>query len=187
MQRILFILVSIVLILYPFAVYFGLQYFEPRFLGLILIVILILRISLLGRSISLKQLKPLISITIASGIMGLLIITFNDPLYVKLNPVIVNFTLLFLFGYTLIKPPSMIEVFARIKTPDLPENAVLYTRKVTQVWCMFFVFNIIVSSYTALYSSIKIWTLYNGLIAYLLMGILFAIEYAIRSIKIKNA
>ena len=187
MQRILFILVSALLILYPFAVYFGLQYFEPRLIGLILLAALLLRIGLLGKSISLKQLKPLISITVASAIMGILIVTLNDPLYIKLNPVIVNVTLFFLFGYTLKSPPSMIERFARLKTPDLPEDAIPYTRKVTQVWCMFFIFNIVVSSYTALYASMQTWTLYNGLIAYILMGILFAIEYAVRSVKIRSA
>ena len=34
--------------------------------------------------------------------------------------------------------------------------------------------------YTALYADMKIWALYNGLIAYLLMGALFAGEYLVR-------
>jgi uncharacterized membrane protein len=34
--------------------------------------------------------------------------------------------------------------------------------------------------YTALFTSMATWTLYNGLIAYLLMGLLFAGEYLVR-------
>ncbi len=187
MQRILFILASVILILYPLAVYYGLQYFEPRYLGIMLLAVLLLRISLLTKNTTLQQLKPLIGISIASAITGILIVTFNDPLYVQLNPIAVSFALLILFGYTLIKPPSIIERFARIKTPDLPEKAIIYTRKVTQIWCIFFIFNITISGYTVLFSSLEVWTLYNGLIAYLLMGLLFAVEYAVRTVKMRNA
>jgi uncharacterized membrane protein len=53
---------------------------------------------------------------------------------------------------------------------------------VTQVWCLFFLCNGGVALYTALYSSLAFWTLYNGLIAYVLMGLVFAIEYGVRQL-----
>jgi len=186
MQRLLIILASAALLLYPVAVYFGLQYFEPRLLGLLLLAVLILRFSLLIKTIQLKQLKPLAGISIASALIALLIVFFNEPFYIRLNPVIINVSLFILFSYTLFKPPSMIERFARLQTPELPVQAIHYTKTVTKVWCGFFVFNIGASTYTALYSSLEMWTLYNGLIAYILMGIIFAIEYTVRTIKIKS-
>ncbi|VAW58513.1 FIG017861: hypothetical protein [hydrothermal vent metagenome] len=185
MRRILIVLVSVILLLYPIAVYYGLQYFEPRLLGLLLLGILLVRFSLLIKSVKINQLKPLAGLTIASGFIGLLIVFFNQPIWVKLNPVVINLTLLFFFSYSLYKPPSMIERFARLQNPDLPEAAIQYTKTVTQVWCGFFIFNIIISSYTALFSSIETWTIYNGFIAYILMGLLFAVEYAVRIKKMK--
>jgi len=187
MQRFLIILASAVLLLYPVAVYFGLQYFEPRILGALLLGVLFLRFSLLFKTITLQQLKPLAGISIASAFIGLLIIFFNDPFYVRLNPVIINLSLLILFSYTLYKPPSMIERFARLQTPEIPVEAINYTRTVTKVWCIFFMFNLTISSYTSVYSSMETWVLYNGFIAYLLMGFIFAIEYLVRTFKIKNA
>ena len=53
-------------------------------------------------------------------------------------------------------------------------------RKVTQVWCVFLLVNAALSAATALWGDLAVWTLYNGLISYGVMGTLFAVEYAIR-------
>ena len=104
----------------------------------------------------------------------------NDALPIKLYPVAVNALMLALFGLSLRHPPSMIERFARLQEPDLPTHAIAYTRRVTQVWCGFFVINGTLALLTALYASTDVWALYNGLIAYLLMGALFAGEWLVR-------
>jgi uncharacterized membrane protein len=88
--------------------------------------------------------------------------------------------MLLLFGLSLKFPPSMIERFARLREPNLPLAGVHYTRRVTQVWCAFFVANGTVAVWTALYASRDVWAIYNGLIAYLLMGALFAGEWLLR-------
>lgn len=74
----------------------------------------------------------------------------------------------------------MIERFARLRHPDLPEAGVHYTRQVTQVWCGFFFVNALVAAWTAVAVSREAWALYNGLIAYVLMGTLFAGEWLVR-------
>lgn len=98
----------------------------------------------------------------------------------KLYPVLINFFMFILFGYSLINPPSMIERIARQKEPDLPPIAVIYTRRVTQIWCLFFAMNTGISFATVLWASPEIWSLYNGLIAYIFMGLLFGGEYVVR-------
>jgi uncharacterized membrane protein len=55
---------------------------------------------------------------------------------------------------------------------------------VTQLWCAFFIANGAVAIYTALFGSRDDWALYNGLIAYLLMGGLFGGEWLYRSLFI---
>jgi len=88
--------------------------------------------------------------------------------------------MLLLFGLSLVYPPSIIERFARIREPSLPDAVIQYTKRVTQVWCVFFVVNGTIALVTSLYASDEVWTLYNGLIAYILMGVLFAAEYLFR-------
>lgn len=104
---------------------------------------------------------------------------------VKLYPVAVNFSLLASFGYSLIKPPSAIERLARLRDAALSPRSVEYTRNVTKVWCLFFLFNGLAALVTALWMSDEIWALYNGLIAYVAMACLFAVEWIIRQ-KVKR-
>ncbi len=98
----------------------------------------------------------------------------------KYYPVLINIFMLILFGYSLINPPSIIERFARRQEPDLPPAGIMYTRRVTQVWCIFFMINTCISLTTILWASPKIWSLYNGIIAYIFMGLLFGGEYLVR-------
>jgi len=88
----------------------------------------------------------------------------------------VNLGLLVAFGATLAHGPSMIEKFARMSNPELGEHAVRYTRRVTQMWCVFFTLNGAFSAYTALFWTRAAWSLYNGLIAYVLIGVLLVGE-----------
>jgi uncharacterized membrane protein len=113
-------------------------------------------------------------------IVGIVIITSNDVVAARLYPVIVNLAVLGYFAWSLIHPPSAVERIARLADRALPDYAVAYTRRVTAVWCMFFVVNGAIALYTALWTSIEVWTLYNGCIAYLLMGSLFTGEYLVR-------
>jgi uncharacterized membrane protein len=114
------------------------------------------------------------------GLFTLIIFISNQQIGLLLYPVVVSLTMLALFSYSLFFPPSMIERLARLSNPNMPTAGINYTRKVTMVWCVFFIFNSAISAYTALFTDITTWTLYNGLISYILMGSLFVIEYAVR-------
>ena len=104
----------------------------------------------------------------------------NALLPLKLYPVLVNMIMLLIFGLSLVYPPSIIERFARIHEPSLSDAVVGYAKRVTQVWCVFFVLNGTIAMITSLYASDEVWALYNGVLAYILMGVLFAIEYLCR-------
>jgi uncharacterized membrane protein len=92
----------------------------------------------------------------------------------------VNAAFLCAFGYSLLSGPSMIERLARLREPDLPPAAVRYTRRVTQAWCVFFVFNGAACLGTALFSPEAVWSLYTGVVSYILMGLMFGGEYLLR-------
>ena len=95
-------------------------------------------------------------------------------------PMMINGLMLALFGSSLWQKQTIIERFARLQTPDLSLRGVRYTRKVTQLWCGFFMFNIAVSVITLYFNLLHYWALYNGVIAYVLMGILMAGEWIVR-------
>lgn len=95
-------------------------------------------------------------------------------------PVLINLILLVVFGISLIRPPTMVERLARLREPNLPPAAIIYTRRVTQVWCGFFIVNASISFAIQLWASPATWSLYNGVISYLLIGLLFGGEYLVR-------
>ena len=104
----------------------------------------------------------------------------NDRATLLFYPALVNLGLLVVFGASLYFPPPVVERLARMQTPDLPREGEIYTRKVTQIWCVFFLLNGLTAAATAIWSSFAFWSLYNGVIAYLLIGLLMAGEYWVR-------
>jgi uncharacterized membrane protein len=164
---------------YPFAVYFGLQVMEPRMLGLLLLVVILLRHWRFTERF-LTGTRPLErAVFVALCGLALGIAASNREELLLLYPAAVSISLFLVFGATLLRPPSMIERIARLAEPDLPPQGVRYTRQVTWVWCGFFVLNSAVSLVTV-FASRACWALYNGLISYLLMGLLFSIEWLVR-------
>lgn len=165
---------------YPLIVYFGLTHFEPRYLGIAIALIFVLRFFSLRQKIDKEQMLGFVPLLISGVICGLIAAFMNTSSYLTLIPFLMNAVFFINFAYTLFKPPSMIERFARLTDADLPLSAVSYTRNVTVVWCLFFLLNASIAFYTAVYEPIQVWALYNGLIAYALVGLLFAIEYIVR-------
>ena len=167
--------ISVLLTLsYPLAVWYGQGRVEPRSLALLLLLAALARLPALKASVAARWSVAGALVLAAVAVMG------NAMLPLKLYPVLVSAGLLAAFGYTLTTPVSMVERFARMREPDLPLAAVAYTRTVTKVWCGFFVVNGAIALGTALWASQEVWSLYNGVISYGLMGLLFAAEFLVR-------
>ena len=167
-------------LLYPIVIFFGLRVAEPRYVALVLAVILLLRRK--RQAASLLASLSRLDLAVLAGLLLLAVTSAvtNSELMLRLYPAAVNMGMLLLFGGSLLFPPSMIERIARLGKADLPAAAIHYTRRVTQIWCAFFVGNGAFAVYTALYASRDDWALYNGCIAYLLMGALFGGEWLFR-------
>ncbi len=172
-------LLGLLTLLYPFAVYFGISRFGTRTLAWLLLGLLGMRLLVrLGpRQQAVAGLWPMMA---AIAVLCLLVLLRGDGHFFLYYPVAVNLTMLISFALTLSRPPSMIERFARLREPEMPDIAIAYCRRVTQVWCGFFVLNGLASLVTVLRGELKLWTLYNGLLSYIAMGLLFAVEMVVR-------
>ncbi len=175
-MRFLTFILDLLPLLYPFIVYFGLQNYRPRQVIIAVLVVLFVRFVLSFRSNKANE-KTLI---LAGLVFCAAALWHNSEISLLFYPVLINFTLLMLFVISLFHPPTIIERIARFQHPDLPAEGVRYTRQVTIVWSLFFFCNGLIACLTALFCSIEYWSLYNGLIAYLLMGVLMGVEYLVR-------
>ena len=161
-------------LMYPFAVYFGMAHFAPWQFALLLGSLWLAR-ALTGERRPGSLLMAVIALMFCA-LLGL----FNSPALLRWYPVLVSTFMLCLFGLSLKYGPPMIERLARLREPVLPDIAIDYTRQVTKVWCLFFMLIGLVAACLTLWAPLSWWTLYNGLIAYALMGLLFFIEWLIR-------
>jgi len=165
---------------YPFAVYFGMLHFGARDVGLILLALslplIVRRVATMDR----KAVRALLEAPILIALLALLTVVLDDIRAVLALPVLINSALLFTFGRSLYTERSLIEHFARLMVDDLSPAECAYCRGVTKVWCGLFALNIVVAGTLALAAPIGWWLAWTGLIAYLLMGVLFGVEVVVR-------
>ena len=158
---------------YPFAVYFGIGHLSPRVFAVLLGALWLARLLSSERAASRG--------TAAIALLFCLVLALlDDAVLLRWYPVLINAAMLMLFAGSLFVGMPVIERLARLQEPDLPEAGVRYTRQVTKVWVAFFIFNGTAAAALTLWAPLTWWTLYNGLIAYGLMGLLFAGEWLVR-------
>ena len=168
-NKILKILGIVFALLYPIFVFFMLK--NGLSLRLIALLLVVLVLSSFLRS---KQ-KTLLFVGLAL-IFGLFF--SNDELFLRLYPVCMNFFVCMSFAMSLYEKP-LITVFAEKMGHEATKEMQSYTKKATIAWAVFMGINTFISILT-LFASLWIWTLYNGLISYVLIGIMFGAEYLIR-------
>lgn len=173
MSVVLRVLLIVASALYPLLWYLGRGRGAFRVIAVLMLILWLVR-AFLSRSAA----QRLPALLIAGFFAVLLLLGRADSMY--WYPVIVNLLMLIVFAGSLYTRESMIERLARLKTPDLPPHAVAYTRRVTQIWCVFFILNGALAAALVLLEAYRAWALYTGVIAYFLMGGLLGGEWLYR-------
>lgn len=168
---------------YPLLVFYGLSRYGPRAVASILLLGLVpLVVARLARSnrANLRRIGfvpvlvlGLVATSAVLGQAGLMLMV----------PVVINAVLAASFGATLWTPTPMIERFARLEHPDLTDEEVAWCRLWTQIWTSFFVISAVIVAALVVLGFLTWWMYYCGLIAYVVMGMLFATEYIIRKAR----
>jgi uncharacterized membrane protein len=176
------VLNTVVVVLYPFAVWKSLTRLSARAVGLLLLALLLpglLRLAGKKR----EALKDALPLPLALAALMLLAIAFDDVRLVLAYPALANGLMLALFAASLASGLPMVERFARLQVDDLSSAEIAHCRSVTIVWCAFFAANGLAAAALALFASRAVWALYTGFASYVLMGLLFASEYAVRKYR----
>lgn len=164
---------------WPFAVWLALTYPQLRWLLPLLAVCFVLRLAALrGKTDALSRAAQ--GLAVVGAILTLASMGLREARLLMWYPVVVNVVMLALFGGSLLSRMPLIERLARWREGELSPAAVSYTRRVTQVWCGFFIINGTVAVWTCLHGNLHLWTLWNGMLSYLFMGLLFAVEWVVR-------
>jgi len=130
--------------------------------------------------------KPLVSSVLFLA-AGLFCFITGKEFFLKLYSVVISVTFLAVFGSTLFFEPNIIFRFATLADRSIlgssyESQVKKYCKKVTIVWCCFFILNGSAAAYTTFFCSREVWAVYNGGISYVLMGTLFIVEFIIRKL-----
>lgn len=173
------------MLIWPFVVWFGLAHNSLHWLLPLMALMLLARLQQ-----SRQALAPMRFVMRGVAGMGIALCAaswlLNTHRLLLFYPVAVNGIMLAVFGGSLYTAMPLVERLARLRDPALPQAAVRYTRRVTQVWCGFFVLNGAAALFTAVQGDMRLWSAWNGMIAYLLMGLLMAGEWLVRQRVIKR-
>ena len=200
MKKFMKILMILLSVIYPVIVFIFLYFLKTpvRVLSIFIIIVaagIFLTFTSRNKdtkrtSIDIKQIvTPILLLT-----AGLLCFLTNKIFFLKLYSVFLSAIFLGLFGSTLFFEPTMIFRFATLADKSIigstcEDDVRKYCRVVTILWCLFFIMNGTISTLTAFSQDIfhiteeqadKVWTIYNGCLSYVLMGLLFAGEYLVR-------
>lgn len=169
--------------IYPVAIYFARGYLTPTQLlaGLLLLVATRLLIAAWIRMKNRVRDSALIALILIVALTIQLFLPDITLSYLRLYPMLISLLTCAIFFSSLFTRMSAVERIARTLDPDLPPQGVIYTRYVTWVWCGLLLLNSLVSLYTAVWASFEVWSLYNGLIVYLVFSGVFVYEYWVRT------
>ncbi|UPW19341.1 hypothetical protein M0C34_03430 [Agarivorans sp. TSD2052] len=177
-SKLLKALVIAALGVYPFIIFFGLTTYSSNVIALLVLVLFSLRL-LLGWKGS-KSLKHQKYLGLLGIVLALLVLMRQEPRWFMYYPLLVNLSLFAAFFASLWDKQPIVETFARMGQRHLPLTARPYFIGLTKIWCAFFVVNTLISAWTIFFADLKTWTIYNGLISYLLIAALLSGEWIFR-------
>ena len=180
------LLTGLMLLAWPFLIGFGLTHNSLHWLLPLMALLLVCRLRQARHAAG-----PMRFVVQSVALAGIALCTASYVLkahqWLLLYPVVVNLVMLAVFGGSLWSKMPLVERLARLRDPQLPPEGVRYTRNVTRVWCGFFIVNGSIALFTVIHGDMQLWTLWNGMIAYILMGTLMATEWLVRQRVIKKS
>jgi uncharacterized membrane protein len=174
-----------VVVLYPILVYFAITRLGARAAGLLVAGALVAGLPLRMKGRRREHATAILGVPLTLIAVALLGAAIDDPRFVLALPVIANLALLAHFGLSLRGMP-IVERFARAVEDDVTPAQVAYCRTVTVLWCGFFATNAFVTAALALLAPLAWWTLYSGVVAYALVGVLVSVEYVVRRYRFRK-
>ena len=169
-------LLMVLTVAYPFAVYKLIGNVSPSWFAGFLLILFVVRFVFIG---NLKKIKDWMMLAVVTAFCLTVAMLDSEPL-LKFYPVLMNFGMGLVFIVSLSGERSLIETLARAGGKTPPPEARGYLRNLSLLWGVFLIINGAISVYTAWYTSLSTWALYNGFISYMLIAAFAAGEWVYR-------
>lgn len=168
--------------LYPLLAFLGLRYFDVVLASAVLSVILVLRLTLFRQKDHNSIGRVLDVVWWVMLINNLLNLYFKSDLAIKIYPVLMSISFFGIFAHSLWIKRPLIERFARMYETHLSEKRLAYIKKLTVIWTVWLFINTVLSAYTAGFSTLKVWAIYNNVIFYIVGAVLLGADFLYRKL-----
>lgn len=144
-------------------------------LGMMIIGVLALILNFKGGN----KVTPLIM----CGCALVFIITKSD-IVIKFYPCWITAVFGWMFLSSLIHKDPIILKFAKLWDTSIPvhpgyDQISRYCITWNWIWVAFFTFQLVINFYLAMWGSSRAWAIYNGLVSYLLQGLMFVLQFSV--------
>lgn len=173
------VVLSVCLFIYPVFIFLTLVVFEKDMrvvsLGMMIIGVLALILNFKGGN----KVTPLIM----CGCALVFIITKSD-IVIKFYPCWITAVFGWMFLSSLIHKDPIILKFAKLWDTSIPvhpgyDQISRYCITWNWIWVAFFTFQLVINFYLAMWGSSRAWAIYNGLVSYLLQGLMFVLQFSV--------
>lgn len=182
MRQAVKVVMGIILLSYPVAIYFAHDHFTPSQLLAGLLILLSVR-ALVSAWVLRRRVALQMVLAVVLAIAAIVVLVRFGQVrmhWLRFYPMLFDLGVTAVFFGSLFTARPLVERIARVFQPDLPASGVRYTRHVTQAWGVLMLLIALVSLYTAVAGSLRSWSLFNGLIVYGVIALAFACEYVLR-------
>ena len=176
------------LVTYPLFVFLALVVFELP-ISVVSIGMMIIAIAYFG-FFSTKGKRNWSAILL--GVMAIAVLITQSEMVLKFYPIVLTLVFLFVFGVPLLRGKSIITYFAMMMDSAIethPGRGMLERccKALNIVWIIHFIVSLTINFLIVFGSTLKIWTLYNALISYIVQGLIIALQFPIVEMSNRKA
>jgi uncharacterized membrane protein len=165
----------------PFVTYLAVTHGRIREASLLLLVFAVLRALPMVVAAKREQLAGLMRLPLVAVVSAAVGFVTGDSRVLLVLPSFSQFGFAGVFLSSLRATP-LVEQFARIQKPDLRPEEIRYCRRVTIVWGVVLCATGVTGLALAAWASVGVWAGFTGIGSYVIVGLVFAIEYTVRRI-----
>jgi len=128
-------------------------------------------------------------VLLAGGAALYWLVVAGDGLYaLYIPPVVIPAALFILFASSLKagQVPLVTRIAKAMHEGEFPDDLVVYTRHVTQLWCVICAALFFSAVLFAAFASPALWSLMTNVIHYVVLGAAFIVEYAYRRVRYRH-
>ena len=173
----LVLIIAFATVAYPFVIYTQLNTWGPAVLAWGLFALLLARVLLRGEF---KKPEQYLQLCLVGGLCVIAAVLQSEEL-LRYYPVAMSLAFAGFFLWSLRTATPLIERFAAFRNnEEFAPHARYYMRQLTKIWAVLLAVNGVVATYTACCVTLESWTLYNGAISYIVLGVFTLIELVVR-------